>query len=195
MIVPTARLPRCLLALSALALVLLLVVLGLLLPWLEQNDEYDRQILLRNRQLAGYERQIATLPSLRDELAALDSNQSSSAYYIEASDASLGGVTLQRLIEQMVGDAGGTMTSIQILPAVPDGRLTRIGVRLRLQVDPGGLRRILYGVESNEPLLFVEKLNLRSLQRRSRRQNGSQEEVMELNANLDVYGYIREAKG
>ena len=191
----SASVPRCLAAMLALALVLLLVVLGVLLPWLEQNDEYNRQILLRNRQLKGYERQIAALPALRKELGELDANRTMDTYYLDASDASLGGVTLQRHIEGVIADAGGTMTSIQILPPQQEGQLTRISVRLRLQVQSDSLRQILYGIESSEPLLFVEKLNLRSLHRRARSKPAAQKDVTQLNANMDVYGYIRGAQG
>ena len=192
------RLPRCLLALLALALMVLLLVLGLLLPWLEQNSEFDRQILLRNRQLTGYERQIAALPALRQELSAMASNKSMATYYVDAKDASLGGVALQRLIEQLISEAGGNMTSIQILPAQQESRLIRIGVRLRLQVDTNGLQHILYGIEANEPLLFVDKLNLRSLIRTSRRgraNTNTNPQPDQLNANLDVIGYIEGETG
>ncbi len=191
----TRRVPRCLLALLATGLVLLLMVLGLLLPWLEQNSDYDRQILLRNRQLTGYERQIATLPALQQELVAMASNQSMAAYYVDAPDASLGGVALQRLIEQLTGESGGTMTSIQILPAQQEGRLMRIGVRLRLQVTADGLQRVLYGIEAREPLLFVDKLNVRSMYRAKRQGREPANQGVQLNVNLDVFGYVRGEAG
>ncbi len=191
----TRRVPRCLLALSATGLGLLLMVLGLLLPWLEQNSDYDRQILLRNRQLTGYERQIATLPALQQELVAMASNQSMAAYYVDAPDASLGGVALQRLIEQLTGESGGTMTSIQILPAQQEGRLMRIGVRLRLQVTADGLQRVLYGIEAREPLLFVDKLNVRSMYRAKRQGREPANQGVQLNVNLDVFGYVRGEAG
>jgi hypothetical protein len=189
------RVPRCLLSMLAAALVLVLVALGLLLPWLDSNEEFDRQILLRNRQLGGYERQIATLPQLKKALEAMASNPAMDAYYVDAPNPSLGGVSLQRLIERLIADASGNMTSIQILPPKPEGRLTQIGLRLRLTVRAEGLQRILYGIESSQPLLFVDKLNIRSMYRAARRGRQQGQQVVEMNVNLDVYGYIRGVAG
>ena len=191
MIRDQARMPRCLPALVVLVLGLLLIIVGLVLPWLEKNSEYTREILLHHRQLQAYDRQIASLPALQEAIATQGANRAMDVYYVDAADASLGGITLQRLVEQLVGEAGGTMTSIQILPPFQQGVLTRVGVRLRLQITSAMLQQILYGIESHEPLLFVDKLNIRSLQRRSRGRQNSQDQATQLNINLDVMAYIR----
>ena len=193
------KFPPCLSALAVLLGVLLILTLALVLPWQERMSIYDEEIERRNRQLSGYLRVIGTLPSLQARLDSARANREQDAFYIAATDPSLGGIALQRRIEELVAASGGSLTSIQILPLQDEGSVTRIGVRLRFMGPTEALQKLLYGIESNQPALFIGKSNIRSLKRRSRRKPGRKQQpgntLTDLNVNLDVHGYIRRAAG
>ena len=193
------KFPRCLSALAVLLGLLLILVLALVLPWQEQMGKYDEAIERRNRQLSGYLRVIGTLPALQARLDSARASREQDAFYLAATDSSLGGIALQRRIEALVAASGGSLTSIQILPSQAEGSATRIGVRLRFMGATEALQKLLYGIESNQPALFIGTSNIRALRRQSRRIPGRKQQpkntLSDLNVNLDVHGYIRRAAG
>ena len=194
------RLPRCLGGLAVLLALSLILVLAMVLPWKARMTVYDEEIEQRNRQLAGYKRVISTLPSLREQLESAREARRRDAFYIAVTDPSLGGIALQRLMEDLVTAAGANLTSIQVLGLQQEESASRVGVRLRFTGPTEALQKLVYGIESNQPALFIGTSNIRSLrQRRPRRaaRNEPQKETIvdELNVNMDVYGYIRSAEG
>ncbi len=195
------KFPRCLSALALLLAVVLILTLALVLPWQERMSIYDGEIEQRNRQLSGYLRVIDTLPDLQARLDSARSNRDQDAFYLAATDPSLGGIALQRRIEGLVTASEGNLTSIQILPLQDEGSVTRIGVRLRFTGPTEALQKLLYGIESNQPALFIGTVNIRSLKRNTRRRPRSKQQQppkktpTNLNVNLDVHGYIRRAAG
>jgi len=194
------KLPPCIGALAVLLGLLLILSLALVLPWVERMDKYEEAIGQRNRELSGYMRVIGTLPSLRQRLESIRSSREQDAFYLDAADPSLGGIALQRRIEEMMAVSGGKLTSIQIMPAQNEGSATRIIVRLRFNGSTEELQKLIYGIESNQPALFIGTTNIRALRRPARRARGGRQPQVQnarsgLNVNLDVYGYIRGASG
>ena len=189
------RIPRCVLALGAVLGVLLLLLAGTVLPWLQRSAMYDQVIEDRQNQLERYLGLIETLPGLEAQLQRVKQAQGLDAYYLAATDPSLGGVALQRLFEDMTGAAGANLTSIQILPVEEMGGLTKVSVRARVSSNTEQLSRLLYTLETSEPLLFVPQINLRSLRGARRTKAGTSRWSDELNVNLDVFGYIRRSPG
>jgi general secretion pathway protein M len=197
--VPT-ELPRCVTAFAVLFGLILILVTLVVLPWSDRNSLYDEEIERRNRQLQGYQRVIDTLPALEARLKSTRDNPQMDAFYIGATDPSLGGLSLQRLVEKQVSDSGGNLNSIQILPPLEEGDVTRISVRLRFLGPTEAFQKLIYAIESSKPVLFIDKLNVRAMKsRRSRRQRRDQaqqqDQSVDLHVNLDVYGYLRGGQG
>lgn len=191
----TDRRPRCILWLSlALALAGLLLA-AIVLPWLQWNREYDDRIELRAKQLERYQAQLKTIPVLQERLERLKSEGAQDAFYLGVANESLGGVALQRRLEEMVSSVGGGLTSIQILPAEHDQALTRLSVRARLQLELPELREVLYRIESSEPLMFVEQMTVRAMRPRRRNVRQVTDQSMQLTVNMVVQAYIRKDIG
>ena len=98
----------------------------------------------------------------------------------------------------MIDTAGGELRSTRIMPSkVVDEELAirRAGLRLQFAVEVGGLEEILYQLETTEPYLFIDEINIRE-QRTRRRRNEPPGETR-LDVDLEVYGLVRgdEAEG
>jgi general secretion pathway protein M len=194
------KFPPCLAALTVLLALLLVVSLALVLPWVERMNKYEEEVGRHNQQMSGFTRVINTLPSLQARLDAMRANREQDVFYLDAANPSLGGIALQRRIEELMAVSGGTLTSIQIMPAQQEASATRITVRLRFNGSTEELQKLLYGIESNQPALFVGTTSIRALRRPVRRTPGRQQVQVQraqsdLNVNLDVHGYIRGVAG
>jgi hypothetical protein len=96
----------------------------------------------------------------------------------------------------VVEAAGGQLRSAQSLKvepvdAVPGVR--RAGLKVRFTADIESLATILYELETGEPYLFVDSLSIRE-PRRQRRRSGEPEAAPQLDAVIDLYGYVRDAQ-
>ena len=111
---------------------------------------------------------------------------------IKASDPDLAAAQLQQRIKLLTKENGASLASTQNLPAAAEDDAGRIVIRARINGDAEALSRVLYALESGQPLLMVENLSIRSRQKRSRSRRGKKAaEKYELNVNLDVVGYMQ----
>jgi len=139
-----------------------LTVIGLLaaLPfvrvsWLEQAIAHQQNELLQLRKQIAQEGQVRKENS---DLAALgqDSN-----LLFEGETTGISGANMQRLINDLVVEYGGSASSFQILPPKEDGNLVRIPMSLSISVGIDGLRDILHRIETGTPLIFIDDITMR----------------------------------
>jgi len=182
---------HCLGRLGAVLLLFLLLVLAVVLPWRQRDALYQDGIDKHVEQLRRYGALIATLPTLEHRLAALRDNKELDASYVGATDSSLGGIALQRRVEDFVRAASVNLSSVQVLPPEEQPSATRVGVRLRFGCSVDALWRLLYDLESSKPLLVITTLNVRVMRQGPRRPGDT---TPDLNVNMDVYGYIRRGR-
>ena len=99
----------------------------------------------------------------------------------------LGRTELQDLAQATIGQNGGTIRSIQTLPGESEGEFRRVALRIHLVTTTPALFRITHSLETGQPLLFLDNVDVQS---RSVRQTAEQQprEPM-LIVILDLYGY------
>ncbi|MCG8441996.1 MAG: type II secretion system protein GspM [Caulobacterales bacterium] len=68
---------------------------------------------------------------------------------------------LQALLNDLIAEAGAEMRSIRIEDGEPLDDAVMIPVSAELTADLAGVHRLLHGVESGSPYLFVDRLNAR----------------------------------
>ncbi|MBV1800139.1 type II secretion system protein GspM [Siccirubricoccus sp. G192] len=150
---------RRLAALGLLALPLLLAWALLLTPWMEAREalvlRQDRALAVESRALALASRR----PALEAEVAGLRESLAGAAEGVPGGSHALAGAGLQRRLREAAARHGGIVQSIETLP---EGRAGDgiIGVRARLQTEPGGLRDLLTELETGRMLLQVASLSL-----------------------------------
>jgi general secretion pathway protein M len=186
---PSRLLALTLVLLAGLALVRLLV-LPVLAAWQETaaSIEQSQTLLQRYRALA------AQRPQLERELGNQRRAEIANVAYLQGESDALASAALQDQVRAIITRAGGELRSTQILPVEPAGPETsvrRASLRLQLAVDVEGLQQLLYELETSEPYLFVEDLNIR--EQRLRRLRDEEEEAPILDVSLEVSGYMRAA--
>jgi general secretion pathway protein M len=185
-------LPSRLLAVALLLLLGLALVRLVVLPVLAAYQETAASIEQSQILLQRYRALAAQRPRLEQELARQQKAEVASIAYLRGESDALASAALQDQVRAIITRAGGELRSTQILPVEPAGPETsvrRASLRLQLAVDVAGLQQLLYELETSEPYLFVDDINIR--ERRLRRLRDEEGEAPVLDVSLEVSGYMR----
>jgi hypothetical protein len=150
------------------AVTLLLALLGLawstILGPIIDGIATDRESIDGSRQLlARYDRLAAELPTFEKQLAEIRASETAKGF-LEGTGAAMLAAKLQGDVQRIAAGAGVALRSSQTLAPQesqdPPG-FTRIGLKLELGAPAAGLQRLLHGIETATPALFVDKLSVR----------------------------------
>lgn len=114
--------------------------------------------------------------------------------FLAGQNETLAAAALQERVGEVIGDAGGELRSTQILQTrVADEELAirRAGLLLQFSTTIVGLEEILYQLETDEPYLFIDEINIR--EQRTRRRRNEAEQETRLDVSLEIYGFVRSA--
>jgi general secretion pathway protein M len=125
---------------------------------LEQTIAQNQADLMK---LRGQITREGELRKENSDLAALGQDVS---LLLEGEKTGIAGANLQKLMNGLVTQNGGTASSFQILPPKEDGNLTRIPMSLSITVGIDGLRDILHKLETSTPLIFIDDIIIKSAQ-------------------------------
>lgn len=140
---------------SKLAAVALLVLVagglafGVAAPLLSEHARLTDEVATARLQLAAFAATPSTTPPPPRGAA------------LEARNAMLAAVAIQRRIDQAVEDAGGERLTVRTGEPEPVDGALRIGVTVEAELDARGLRDVLHAVETGRgPTLFVDQLDI-----------------------------------
>ncbi len=187
----TAEQGQRILALALLFLPFLILYLVVISPYLRLLEDKRDRIADLGFQQERLQRAAAQGPHWRKLLNSLKTSQSQNHQYLEGKTPPLASAELQKQMGEIIRQAGGKVTSTQVLTTKPEGPFTRVAVRVRFSANTPALQEILYGIESNQPLLLIEKLSIRST--RGRRRSSRTRQIVpvdKLNVNMQVVGYM-----
>lgn len=154
------------------------------------NDALDQS----REMIARLSRSAAHPASYGAQIDVLQARINQSGLYIRADTEPLAAAAVQEHLKRAVGLHGGELRSVQSLPSLPEEDLTRVGLRVVMTGALGPMIHVLYELESGEPYLFVDNLQIQSIKRR--RQRNQEQQVDTLSIRIDVYGYLPpEAEG
>ena len=178
-------------AIGLLLALLILCYLLLIYPLLNLGQEYretvaDLQFKLRHLQQVANGK--GELTQRLDKIKALARKNEA---FLPTKTASLASADLQARIKQSVSEAGGELSSTQVIPERNEENAIRVGVKVRMTGSTPTLREILHGFESGKPYLFIENLNIRPI--RMPRNPRDKNPVIEdrLSVDFDVVGYMQ----
>ena len=178
-------------AVALLVLVITLVLLGVIYPLYSLKSGYqdtveDLQFRLRRLQQVAGSRQ--ALAQRLDKIKAMAGKNDT---FLPTNTAALAAADLQTRIKKAVGDAGGELSSTQVVPERNEGNAVRITVKVRLTGSTPMLLKILHGFEAGKPYLFIENLNIRPIRmpRNPKDKNAGIDD--KLNVDFDVIGYMQ----
>jgi general secretion pathway protein M len=187
----TSRALAVLILLAGIGLIYRLLVAPLIDDYVETGEAIDnaRAALIRYRGVA------AELPQRQKELALLSQRQATSEGFLQGTNEALVGAQIQNSIKSLVEGAHGELKSTQVLPVQDEGRYRRLTVRAQMSLDIAAAQRVLYGIETATPLLFLDNVDLRAHLGDRRRGRGADNATdAMLDVRMDVYGYMRAVK-
>ena len=108
----------------------------------------------------------AAAPALERQLQVLAGLEAGQQGFLEEKPHALAAADLQQLIQALVSETGGSLTSTQVLPGADDARLfPEVSVRTRLRCNTRSLQALLYRIDEGPLLLRVD--NLRALRQQA----------------------------
>ena len=184
------------------ALALLLLVGGALYLAVDQwligrYRDYQNQLQQQQERLAQLERIAATREPVQQRIAKIQQDRNITAQYLPQSAPALAAAELQQRIKAVVEAAGGALQSTQALPPVEEGGAMKVTVSAIMNGDTGSVQKVLYDLEGQTPLLFVDNLELSARMMRPRLPNGRYANYtrMQLSAQFEISGYLRKGGG
>lgn len=175
-------------------LLAIIVSIGLLviIPWLnnfnEINEDIDEQIFRIKR----YQRVIASREEVINDVEQGRKEINSLGFFNAQKSTSLAAANLQNSIKTMAVNAGGELSSSQVLPNKQQDGLLRISVKVKLTGDMEMLRSLLYEIEIAKPLMIIEDITVVPAPKKRNRKTRKTEETGNIVATLEVSSYMRE---
>ena len=155
---------RCLISLLAVLILIALLAAAVAVPVMARHEFYRDNIDQARRNLVRYRRIIDEAPALRAEIERLLDAADSTTFYLSETTAALAAAELQEMAKEVVRANGGTLTSTQVLQTRggAQGSDGRVMIRVQMSGDTEALQRVVYALESGQPLLFVDKLTVQA---------------------------------
>jgi len=152
---PASRARRRALALGLLGAATAAVGFGIVAPTLEAIGEQAESETAQRALLARLQRVEAEAPALRRQIEALDAELAAADTLLRAPTPSQGLAVLQATARALLEAESVRPESTQPLPPTPQGRLTRLGLRLEFRAAIEPLHRIFQAIEAHRPVLAV----------------------------------------
>ncbi len=178
---------------ATLSVGLTLVVTGLLFfilvsPALSGRAAYQERLEALQFQLQNFSMAVEQTSILETELAALASREINQANFLEQKSRALAAADLQRLLDLLIEETGGILISTQVLPDTGNNSIfPEITVSVHLRGATTSLQKLLYRLDSGQPLLFMDNL---LIQKRRREDERGRRAAHQLNIRFDVTAFI-----
>lgn len=148
-----------------------------------RSISHSRELLVRHLQIA------AQRARLERELEELRRAQSLTGRFLEGGGIELVAAEAQNKVKNLIDANGATLKSTQILPAQEKDNFRKLTIRVTMSADTEALQKIFHALETANPYLFLDNIDIRSRRRRARQ--GRSVRQGELQIRFDLYGYMR----
>lgn len=179
------------LALGLLFGIIISVGMLVVMPWLnslsEINDDIDEQVFRIKRYqrvIASREEVLLDIEQGRKEINAL-------GYFNTQVSSSLATAELQNSIKAMAVQAGGELSSSQVLPNKEQDGIVRIAVKVKLTGDMEMLRNLLYEIEGEKTFMIIENVTVVPAPKKRNRKTRKTEQTGNVVVTLEVSSYMR----
>jgi general secretion pathway protein M len=187
----TPELQQRWLALSVLIVVVIVAVLVIFAPLINKKIELDE---IKNNlavRLQQYERILANKEAVAANMADITNTNEAQSYFNSQETDALASAEMQEFIKKAIVDAGGQLSSTQALPVGSDDNFNKITVRVRMTGNSEQLRTVLYKIETSEPLIIIDQIDIRPMRGTRNRMTRQIESSNELNINFQAVSFMR----
>jgi len=103
----------------------------------------------------------ATRPEVARQLDAMRAKDTR-RFFLRGGAAALTVAEAQEIVRGLVASSGGRLITMQALPSKDEGRYRQVSAQVQLAANIHDLRKILHGMETHVPYLFVENLTVKT---------------------------------
>lgn len=175
------------LALALLLLAAAILIAAASVPLILLHRHYDREIESLSDRLARYQRVAASRDAVVARAEALRGGDAR-RFFLKSSIPALAAGEIQELQKSLIDASGARLMSMQIQAPKDEGRYWRVAVTATIMGNMEAIQGIFQAIESGEPYLFIDNLNLRSLHGMPSPPGMTLAEG-EVSAQFDVIGY------
>ena len=141
--------------------------------------------------LQKYERILAKADLITKSVATINQQQDMQGYFNLQDTDALASADMQEFIKKAIIEAGGQLSSTQALPLSNKENFKRITVSVRMTGNSDVLRKVLYKIETSEPLIIINQIDIRPMRGTRNRVTKQMESSNELNVNFQAVSFMR----
>jgi general secretion pathway protein M len=179
------------LAVGILAFVVLLVGLIIIAPIISKGLELHETKDNLAFTLKKYEQILAGKDAIVGNISAIKQQHEEQGYFNNQGTSALASAQMQEFIKQAIVQAGGQLSSTQVLPPNTKDKFSRITVSVRMTGNIEVLRAVLYKLETSTPLIVIDQLDIRPMRSVRNRMTRQIEPSNGLNINFQAIGFMR----
>ncbi|MDP3331034.1 MAG: type II secretion system protein GspM [Methylococcaceae bacterium] len=179
------------LALGLLALVVLVFSLLVVMPIINKGLELNESKQALAFRLQQYERVLATKEQVAENVEQIKQAYAEQGYLNSQETSALASAELQEFIKKTIVEAGGQLSSTQVLPVSTKDEFTRITISVRMTGNSEVLRTVLYNIETSAPLIVIDQIDIRPMRGVRNRATRQLELSNELNVNFQAVSFMR----
>lgn len=144
-----------------LALVVIVLLALLALPTWYLHNRYDRELADRRDRVERLSRIAGTRTEVARQLDAMRVKDTR-RFFLRSGAAALTVAEAQEIVRDLAQSSGGRLITMQALPSKDEGRYRQVAAQVQLAANIHALRKILHGMETHVPHLFVENLMVKT---------------------------------
>ncbi|MEQ1544238.1 type II secretion system protein GspM [Methyloglobulus sp.] len=179
------------LAVGLLAFIVLLVGLIIVVPIISKGLELHETKENLAFTLKKYEKILAGKGAVVSNIEAIKQQHQDQGYFNNQGTSALASAQMQEFIKQTIVQAGGQLSSTQVLPSTSKDKFNRITVSVRMTGNIEVLRAVLYKLETSTPLMVIDQLDIRPMRSIRNRLTRQIEPSNGLNINFQAIGFMR----
>jgi general secretion pathway protein M len=178
-------------ALSLLVLVTVIIGLVLIYPIVNKSIELNETQTNLLFKLEQYNRILAKKDGVLESKEQLNTQNQESGYLNSQETEALASADVQELIKKVIVEAGGQLSSTQVLPVTNKNDFSRITVSVRMTGSSEVLRSVLYQIETSTPLIIIDQLDIRPMRGVRNRKTHQIDPSNELNINFQAVSFMK----
>jgi len=174
-------------------LVLVTGIIGLVLIYPIVNKSIELNETQSNLlfKLEQYNRILAKKDGVLESKEQLNTQNQESGYLNSQETEALASADVQELIKKVIVEAGGQLSSTQVLPVTNKNDFSRITVSVRMTGSSEVLRSVLYQIETSTPLIIIDQLDIRPMRGVRNRKTHQIDPSNELNINFQAVSFMK----
>lgn len=180
-----------LLAVGLLVAAILIVSLVVILPVVNKGLELHEAKKNLVFSLQQYERILARKDAVIQSMNAIKEQYQERGLLNRQGTSALASAEVQEFIKKAIVDAGGQLSSTQVLPVSTKNNFSRITVSVRMTGNSEILRAVLYKIETSIPLIIINQIDIRPMRGVRSRTTRQIEQSNNLNINFQAVSFMR----